>query len=120
MENKQNRVLRIYISSTDKTGTELLYEHIIYKAKDQGMAGATVLKGIMGFGASSAVYSVKLWEITEKLPVIVELIDEIPKIEKFYPDLIAILEKSGKGCLVTSQDLDVVFYKPGKSSLFKK
>ena len=68
--------LRIYISSTDKFKHSPLYEVIVYSAKRCGIAGATVIKGIMGYGASSEIYSSKLWEISEKLPLIVEIIDE--------------------------------------------
>ena len=71
--------LRIYISSTDKFKHTPLYEVIVYAARRNGIIGATVLKGIMGYGASSEIYSNKLWELTEKLPLIVEIIDDPQK-----------------------------------------
>lgn len=114
MEAKKTRVLRIYISSSDKSEGKLLYEKIVHLARESDMAGATVLRGIMGFGASSSIYSYRFWEITEKLPVVVELIDEEEKIEAFYPELKALLDSSEKGCLVTFQDVGVKIYKPGK------
>ena len=76
--------LRIYISSTDKFKHSPLYEVIVFAAKRYGIAGATVLKGIMSFGVSSEVYSNKLWEISEKVPLIVEIIDEPGKIDSFF------------------------------------
>lgn len=114
MENENTSVLRIYVSSTDKYEGKLLYEHIVYLAKEFEISGATVLRGIMGYGASTKILSVKLWEITEKLPIVIELIDVSSKIKKFYKEINYILEKSGKGCLVTTQDIGVKMYKPGK------
>ena len=60
------KVLRIFISNTDKFKHNSLYEMIIFAAKRYGLAGATVLKGVMGYGSSSVIHSVKFWEITEK------------------------------------------------------
>jgi PII-like signaling protein len=114
MEQLKTNVLRIYISSTDKTDGILLYERIVKLAKEKNMGGATVLKGVMGFGASSSIYSYRFWEITEKLPVVVELIDEKTKIDTFFPELKELLEASEKGCLVTFQEVGVKMYKSGK------
>lgn len=63
---KEASLLRIFISSTDKLKHAPLYEVIVFAAKRNGLAGATVLKGVMGFGASSVIYSLKFWEIQEK------------------------------------------------------
>lgn len=72
----ESSILKIYISSTDKTDTDLLYEHIVRKAKEHGLSGATVYRGIMGYGPSSKhINTSKHWELTEKLPVVIELID---------------------------------------------
>ncbi|MCL4484172.1 MAG: DUF190 domain-containing protein [Bacteroidetes bacterium] len=77
METKtEARMLRIYVSSTDKFKHGLLYETLVFAAKRYGLSGATVLKGAMGFGSSSIVRSVRFWEITEKLPVVIEIVDE--------------------------------------------
>ena len=67
-QKEKAKRLRIYISSTDKFGHIPLYEHIVITAKKSGIAGATVLKGIMGFGSSSEIYSDKLWEIGSTCP----------------------------------------------------
>ena len=64
------KLLRIFISSTDKFKHTPLYEVIVYAAKRYKLAGATVLKGVMGFGSSSAISTMKFWEISEKLPTI--------------------------------------------------
>ena len=111
-EEKAKR-LRIYISSTDKYHHSPLYEVLIYEARNQGISGATVLKGIMGYGASSEVLTNKLWEISEKLPLVVEIIDESHKIDSFIETMNHYFDEAGKGHLVTLDETTVVFHKPG-------
>jgi hypothetical protein len=106
--------LRIYISSTDKFEHKPLYEVIIYSAREQGIAGATVLRGIMGYGSSSEVYTSKLWEITEKVPLIVEIIDESHKIDSFLKSNKTFLESVGKGHIITMDDTTIIMHKAGK------
>lgn len=106
--------LKIFISSTDKYEGKLLYETIVFKAKEMGLAGATVTKGILGFGASSIIHSYKFWEVTEKLPVIIEIVDEKDKVIDFYDSINPILESIRYGCLVTTDTVDVILYKTGK------
>jgi PII-like signaling protein len=111
-EDKAKR-LRIYISSTDKFKHSPLYEVIVFAAKRYGITGATVLKGIMGFGASSEVYSNKLWEISEKLPLIVEIIDEPHKIDSFFDTIRPYFEKIGKGHIITLDETTILMHKTG-------
>jgi hypothetical protein len=82
-------------------------------AKREGLAGATVLRGVMGFGASSQVHSSKFWELTQKLPMVVEIIDEAHKLENFLEKIKPFLEKVRTGCLVSLEDTRVGFFKPG-------
>ncbi|MCE5348237.1 MAG: DUF190 domain-containing protein [Bacteroidales bacterium] len=105
--------LRIYISSTDKIEHTPLYEVIVFAAKGNGITGASVFRGIMGFGASSEVYSNKIWEITEKVPLIVEIIDEPDKIDSFYKTIGPYFEKAGKGHIVTVDETTVLIHKRG-------
>lgn len=105
--------LRIYISSTDKLKHTPLYEVIVYTARRNGITGATVLKGIMGYGASSEIHSNKLWEISEKLPLVIEIIDEPEKIELFYKSIKPYFEKIGKGHLITIEDTTILMHKAG-------
>ncbi len=107
-------VLKIHASNTDKIGNELLYEHIVYLAKEKGIAGVTVYRGIMGYGLSSrAVTSTKFWELTEKLPVMIEIIDETEKLNEFFRYLEPELIKMPKGCLVTIEPVTVLLHKKG-------
>jgi PII-like signaling protein len=110
--NKAKR-LRIYISSTDKFKHTPLYEVIVFAARRYGITGATVLKGIMGFGASSEIYSNKLWEISEKLPLIVEIIDEPHKIDTFFESIKPYFDKIGKGHIITVDETTVLMHKTG-------
>jgi PII-like signaling protein len=105
--------LRIYISSTDKFEHSPLYEIIVYEARSYGLTGATVLKGIMGYGASSEIYTDKLWEISEKIPLVIEIIDESHKIEPFIEHITPYFEKAGKGFIVTLEETTVIMHKPG-------
>jgi PII-like signaling protein len=105
--------LRIYISSTDKFKHSPLYEVIVYAARRFGIAGATVLKGIMGYGASSDISSNKLWEITEKLPLVVEIIDESNKIDSFFESIKPYFEKIEKGHIITVDETIVIMHKTG-------
>ena len=115
MKTKDKAIrLRIYISSTDKFEHSPLYEILVYAARSYGLTGATVLKGIMGYGASSEVYSNKLWEISEKVPLIIEIIDETHKIEPFLEHVKPYFEKAGKGFIVTQDETTVIMHKIGK------
>jgi len=107
------KLLRIFISSTDKYNHEPLYEVIVFKAKQNGIAGATVLKGIMGYGASSAIYSQTNWEITEKVPLVVEILDESAKIEKFIEIILPIFDDLNKGCMITVEKAQIILHKKG-------
>jgi len=111
--------LKIYAANTDKVGTKPLYEHIVKLAKEKGLSGATVYRGIMGFGSSSRQISMSgFWELTEKLPVVIEIIDRREKVDDFYSAIESDLQKMPKGCLVTIQPVEVRLMKPGKSEQY--
>lgn len=115
MDAFENSVLKIYVSSTDRVGSELLYEYLVGSAKQSGIAGVTVYKGIMGYGESSSkVQSSRFWELTEKLPVVIEMTDKTTLIEMFYNKITPVLENMPKGCLVTVSPVEIRFHKSGK------
>ena len=107
-------ILRIFVSSTDKFKHKPLYEVVVFAAKRYGLAGATVLKGFMGFGASSMVHSQKMWEVTEKLPLVIEIVDETDKINGFVESVLPFFEKIPKGGLITLEQVKIVLHKKGK------
>lgn len=108
------KVLRVYTSSTDKLKHTPMYEMIVFAARRNGMAGATVHKGVMGYGSSSVVHSAKFWETNDKLPVVVEIIDESSKIDAFFEVIKPYLESVRFGCLVTIEDVHVMLHKAGR------
>ncbi len=107
------KLLRIYVSSTDKFKHTPVYEMVVYAAKRYGIAGATVLKGVMGFGSSSVISSAKFWEVTEKIPMVIEIVDEPEKIELFIDYIKPFFEKIRKGSVITVEDAHVVLFKAG-------
>ena len=112
-------VLRIYLSSTDRFRHSLLSETIVYAARRYQLAGATVFRGYMGFGSSSVIHSQKFWEITEKMPVVIEITDDHTKIDLFLEIILPWFDKIPTGCLITRQELEVVMNKKGnKKKLF--
>ncbi len=80
---EEGQLLRIFIGETNRYGRTPLYEWIVQQARAQGMAGATVLRGIQGFGANSLIHTTKILRLSEDLPVVVEIIDDEAKIEDF-------------------------------------
>ena len=116
--NSQTEItrLRIYLSSTDKFRHSLLSETIVYAAKRYGMAGATVFKGIMGYGGSNVVHTSSLWEISEKMPVVVEVIDESEKINFFLTVILPWFDKITTGCLITEEKVNLAFFQKGRKN----
>lgn len=107
------RMLKIYVSNTDKLMGKSVYEGLAYEAKNFGLAGVTVYRGIMGYGKSSQMHSEKFWEISDKIPVVLEFVDVPEKIEGFLALIRPLVEKLPKGCLISTQDVDVVLQKQG-------
>lgn len=95
-------------------GTRLLYEHIVYLAKEKDISGVTVYRGIMGYGLSSPVHTSRFWDLTEKLPVIIEMVDETEKLEQFFSLIKSDIEGMPKGCLVTMEQVRIMLNKPGE------
>ncbi|HET6559089.1 MAG TPA: DUF190 domain-containing protein [Prolixibacteraceae bacterium] len=116
--NAEVFALRIFIGSTDQFNQVPVYETIVLQAKKNGIAGATVTKGIMGFGASSVIHSSKFWEVSDKVPLVVELIDEEEKLRSFYETIRPQLESMKYGCLVTLEKVNVLLYKAGEKRMF--
>ena len=114
MENQQNSILKIYASTTDKFETHLLYEYIVLKAREEGISGVTVYRGIMGYGSGSKISTSRYWELTEKLPVVIELIDKTVHLERFYKKISPDLLNMPKGCLVLMDPINILLQKSGK------
>jgi uncharacterized protein len=107
-------VLKVHASTTDKIGSKLLYRQLVELAHQKGIGGATVFRGIMGYGSSSQINSSRFWELTEKLPVVIEFVDHTKKLEQFYKEIEGELLDMEKGCLVTLEPADILLQKKGK------
>lgn len=115
MENDPNaKLLRIFIGESDKIGQQPLYEAIVFEAKKQGLMGATVTRGIMGFGANSKVHTAKLFEISSDLPLVIEIVDTEEKIRAFTKVIENMFEQTQSGGLITLEKAEVIRYKAGK------
>jgi PII-like signaling protein len=110
-------VLRFYASTTDKIHNELLYEYIVYEAKKQNISGVTVYRGVMGYGMSSKhVNTSRFWELVEKLPVVIEMVDKTEVLENFYKLIEPELQSMPKGCMVYMLPVNMKLMKKGKTS----
>ncbi|WP_456380542.1 DUF190 domain-containing protein [Hydrogenimonas sp.] len=106
----QRKLLRIYIANDDTYDGKPLWELLLHTAQEMGIAGATVFKGVAGFGAHSEIHTFNIWVLKQKLPLVIEIIDEM---ERLRPYLEAIDDKIEEG-FVTMSDLSVIAYKHPK------
>jgi PII-like signaling protein len=111
-----SQLLRIFIGEADKVDHRPLYEALVLAARNQQLAGATVTRGIMAFGASSRIHTAKLIEISQDLPIVVEIVDQADKIEAFMATVNELMDRSGCGGLVTLEKAQVRFYSAAKHS----
>src|SRR5579863_6563639 len=107
-----SKLLRIFVGEIDKIGHQSLYEALLMAAKQHGLAGCTVIRGIMSYGASTHVHASRLIEISQDLPIIVEIVDREEKINAFVDVAGALLEKAACGGLITIEKAGVLYYKP--------
>jgi len=105
---KSATLLRIYLGQDDRHEHQPLYEWIVLKAREQHLAGATVLRGPMGFGHSSRIHTTKVLRLSEDLPIVVEIVDSEEKIAAFLP----LLEPVMKSGIVTLEKVQVLRYGP--------
>jgi uncharacterized protein len=107
------KLLRIFVGESDKHHHVPVYEKIVTEARKAGLAGATVLRGVMGFGGSSIIHTSKLLDLSEDMPLIVELVDEASKIEAFAPIVDRIFEEANSGGLITLEKVEILKYTAG-------
>ncbi|MDX1416350.1 MAG: DUF190 domain-containing protein [Candidatus Promineifilaceae bacterium] len=100
-------LLRIFIGESDRHGRKPLFEAIVHKAKELDLAGATVLRGIMGFGASSRLHTAKFLRLSDDLPLVIEIVDSEDYIDRLLPFLDEVI---GEG-LITMEKVRVIRYR---------
>jgi uncharacterized protein len=108
---RDSKLLRIFIGELDKSGGRPLYEALVYAAKEQGIAGATVLRGILSYGASSRIHSAKLLDLSFDLPIVVEIVDHDDKINAFLKTANRLIEDAACGALITIESVEVIYYR---------
>lgn len=109
---ENGHLLRIFIGESDKHNGVPLYEWIVKKARENGLAGATVIRGILGFGAHSRIHTSKILRLSVDLPVIVEIVDTLEKIESFVPIIDDVIEEG----LATIENVKIRLYRSGHKS----
>ena len=114
----EGHLLRIFIGESDHRGGAPLYEWIVQQARHAGLAGCTVLRGLEGFGAHSRLHTAKVLRLSADLPIVVEIVDTLDKIEAFMPVIDGAIEEG----LATLEPVEIRFYRsgnggsPGKTS----
>ena len=105
-------LMRIFIGESDKYAGKPLYEWLVFQARDQGLAGATVLRGIMGFGANTRVIQTfKIERLSEDLPIVVEIVDVKEKLETF----LELIDPHIKAGMVTLEKVEIKFYRAAQN-----
>ncbi len=104
---EQGMLLRIFIGESDKYKGKALYEQIVLKARELNLAGATVTRGIMGFGADSRMHSAKLLRLSEDLPIVIEIVDTEEKLNTIIPFLDEVVSEG----LITLEKVRVIKYR---------
>jgi PII-like signaling protein len=107
---EEGYLLRIFVGESDRHGHRPLYEAIVLKAREAGLAGATVLRGVMGFGKNSVLHTAKILRLSEDLPMLIEIVDSLEKIEAFVPSLDSMIADG----LVTIENVRVIHYKSSR------
>lgn len=105
---KEAVLLRIYLTEQDSWQHRPLYEAILLAAREEHLAGATVLRGPMGFGKSSHLHTAKILRLSDNLPLVIEIVEEEEKIERFLPRLEQMMQ--GCGGLVTLEKVQAIYF----------
>lgn len=109
------KLVRIFVGESDKHQHIPVYEKIVLEARSSGLAGATVFRGVMGFGSNSIIHTSKILRLSEDLPIIIEIVDSTDKIENFLPRLHDIFEEANCGGLITMEKAEIIKYIASKS-----
>ena len=108
------KLLRIFVGEADRVRGRPLHEAILVKARELGLAGATVWRGIAGYGAASRIHTAKILRLSEDLPILIEIVDSDDKIRAALPELDALMEAAGGGGLITLERAEVIKYTHGR------
>ncbi len=112
----EGQLLRIFIGESDRWGNQPLTEAIVRRAREEGLAGATVLRGLEGFGAHSRIHSAKILRLSEDLPVVIEIVDRPERIEAFLPVLDEMVDEG----MMTLEKVHIIAYRAGRQKRLRK
>jgi len=101
------KLLRVFIGESDKFEGRPLYQAIVEKARERELAGATVLRGYLGYGANSRIHSARIMRLSEDLPMVIEIVDEPERIAAFATELDDMIQEG----LVTTERVQVIIYR---------
>ena len=105
------QLVRIFIGESDRWEGKPLYEAIVHKAREMGLAGATVLRGLEGFGANSRIHTAKVLRLSEDLPIVVEIVDKKESIEPFLTELDRMVTEG----MITLEKVHIIAYRHNKA-----
>ena len=109
----EGKLLRIFVGESDRVKGQPLYQAIVLKARELGLAGATVWRGIEGYGAASRIHTAKILRLSEDLPVLIEIVDAEEKVRAALPELDALMETAKSGGLITLEAAEIIKYTHG-------
>ncbi|MBI3785842.1 MAG: DUF190 domain-containing protein [Deltaproteobacteria bacterium] len=112
---EDGKLLRIFVGEADRCHGRPLHEALLHRARELGLAGATVWRGIAGYGANSTIHTTKILRLSEDLPVLIEIVDSEERIRNALPALEELIEAAGGGGLITLERAEVLRYAPGRS-----
>jgi len=107
----EGKLLRVFIGESDKHGSKPLYQAIVEMLRKHGLAGATVLRGVEGFGAHSRIHTHRILQLSEDLPMVIECVDSAERIDSVLPALDEMVDDG----LVTLERVEVITYRPGSA-----
>lgn len=109
---EESMLLRVFVGESDRHDGKPLYEAIVLKARESGLAGATVFRSPLGFGATSHLHTAKILRLSDDLPVVIEIVDEAAKVDAFLPALDEMID----GGLITLEPVRVLRYRHGRKA----
>ena len=110
---REGKLLRVFVGEQDKWNGQPLYEAVVHLARKEGLAGATCLKGFLGFGVKSHLHTAKLLRLSEDLPIVIEIVDSEDKIRQFLPKLEPMISDG----LITLEKAEVLMYRAQPAAL---
>jgi hypothetical protein len=108
----EGKLLRVFVGESDTWHGKPLYQAIVERVREEGLAGATVVRGIEGFGASSRIHTARILRLSEDLPIVIEIVDSDERIRRIIP----ILDEMVGDGLVTLERVEVIAYRSGKET----